>query len=97
LIKGVVTVLDFPEATFTQALGLNNLQEVVGTYMDAKGNTHGFLYDSKSKTYQSVNDPSGVDTTVVNGINDQGQIVGFYVDGSGNTDGFVGHIVRCVN
>jgi hypothetical protein len=39
LHNGVLTVLDFPAATFTQALGLNNLQEVVGTYMDASGNT----------------------------------------------------------
>jgi hypothetical protein len=42
-----------------------------------------------------VNDPHGVDTTVVNGINNQGQIVGFYVDSLGNTDGFLAHIVRC--
>jgi hypothetical protein len=69
----------------------------VGTYNDAKGNTHGFLYDATAKVYESVNDSSGVDTTVVNGINDEGQIVGFYVDGTGNTDGFVGHIVRCAN
>jgi hypothetical protein len=91
----VLTVLDFPAATFTQALGLNNLQEVVGTYMDASKNTHGFLYDATALQYQSVNDPHGVDTTIVNGINNQGQIVGFYVDSLGNTDGFLAHIVRC--
>jgi hypothetical protein len=65
------------------------------TYMDASGNTHGFLYDAKALEYQSVNDPYGVDTTVVNGINNQGQIVGFYVDSLGNTDGLLAHIVRC--
>ena len=96
LHTGALTVLDFPGGTLTQALGLNNLQQVVGTYNDAAGNTHGFLYDAKALEYQSVNDPHGVDSTVVNGINDEGQIVGFYLDPlTGNTDGFLGRIARC--
>jgi len=93
---GVFKTLDFPGGTFTQALGLNNQRQVVGFYMDAAGNTHGFLYDVATGVYESVNDPMGVDSTLINGINDVGQITGFYVDPkTGNTNGFVGQIVRC--
>jgi hypothetical protein len=96
LHDGVVTVLNFPASTFTQALGLNNPRQVVGVYLDAHGNTHGFLYDVNAFEFQSVNDPQGVDSTTLNGINDRGQIVGFYVDPkTGNTDGFLGRIARC--
>jgi uncharacterized membrane protein len=98
LHNGVVTILDFPGATLTQALGLNNLHQVVGFYMDAAGNTHGFLYDVKALEFQSVNDPKAVDATAINGINDDGQVVGFFVDAiTGNTNGLVGRIVRCVD
>jgi hypothetical protein len=68
---------------------------VVGTYNDAAGNTHGFLYDITTARFESVNEPNGADSTLINGINDNGQIVGFYVDSIGNTDGFIGTIVRC--
>jgi len=47
---------------------------------------HGFVY--AGGVFTTVNDPNGVNTTIVNGINDKGQLVGFYVNG-GNTLGFV--------
>lgn len=96
ITNGTLATLDYPGATFTQALGVNNLNEVVGTYMDAAGNTHGFLYDVTANVYESVNDPSNVDNTVINGINDEGQIVGFFTEvTSGNTHGLVATLVRC--
>ena len=69
--------LDAPNSTFTQALGLNNNGQVVGDYMDQGGNTHGFIWTSKGG-FQTIDDPSGIGTTVVNGINDKGVLVGFY-------------------
>jgi hypothetical protein len=51
---------------------------VVGTYTDAAGNTHGFVYREKTGTFQTVDDPNGVGTTIVNGINDKGVLVGFF-------------------
>jgi uncharacterized membrane protein len=90
LIAGTFKTLDFPGSTFTQALGLNNKGLVVGAYLDSGGNSHGFIYDTNGKSYQSIDDPNGIGTTVINGINDNGQIVGFYVDSNGNTDGLVG-------
>jgi hypothetical protein len=84
---GVLTTLDFPGGTFTQALGLNS-KEVVGFYLDTSGLSHGFVYSNG--TFTSVDEPNGVGTTVINGVNALGDIVGFYVDSSGNTDGFEG-------
>jgi hypothetical protein len=78
LYQGTFTQLDFPGATFTQALGVNNLGKLVGTYVDAGGLTHGFVYEIKGGTYQSIDDPNGIGTTVVNGINDKSELVGFY-------------------
>jgi hypothetical protein len=42
LIGGLYTAVNFPNATGTQALEMNDLGEIVGMYFDAAGNTHGF-------------------------------------------------------
>jgi probable HAF family extracellular repeat protein len=80
-------------AVSVQALGINNEDQVVGSYTDATGATHGFLFDEKSQAYTTIDDPNGVKgptgMTVVNGINDRGQLVGFYLDKAGNTDGML--------
>lgn len=87
LAQGKLTILNFPESTFTQALGVNDQNEVVGSYMDKSQLSHGFVYSNGH--YQAIDDPDGFGTTTVNGVNDQGQLVGFYVDAHGNTDGFL--------
>jgi probable HAF family extracellular repeat protein len=80
-------------AVSVQALGINNEREVVGSYTDASGATHGFLYDQSKNTYTTIDDPNGVKgstaMTVANGINDKSQVVGFYLDSAGNTDGML--------
>jgi hypothetical protein len=87
LSEGKLIILNFPGSTFTQALGVNNQDQVVGDYLDEAGLMHGFLYCRGH--FQSLDDPNGLGTTIINGINDEGAIVGFYVDSQGNTDGFV--------
>jgi uncharacterized membrane protein len=77
-VLGHITVLNYPGSTGTQALGLNNEGQVVGSYSDNAGGTHGFVYNFNSKVWQSVDDPSGIGSTIVNGINDKGDLVGFY-------------------
>jgi len=85
---GLLVVLDAPGSNFTQALGLNSKGQVVGDYVDAaSGNTHGFVWTSAGG-FQTIDDPVGVGTTVVNGINDKGVLVGFYGT-SPNNSGFV--------
>ena len=77
LVGGHFTVLNYPGSTGTQALGLNNTGSVVGFYTDSAG-SHGFVYIVSTKAFLSIDDPSGVGTTIVNGINDSGVLVGFY-------------------
>jgi|SRR5208282_3586166 len=90
---GSFTTLDFPRDTSTMALGLNNENRVVGTYTDQNGNVHGFIYNTAKKSFQQVNDPNGVNSTIINGTNDLDEIVGFYGP-SNATIGFVGHLIR---
>ncbi len=78
LIQGHFNILNFPGSTGTQALGLNNKGLVVGLYTGTAGNTHGFVYTESTKTFQAVDNPDGIGTTVVNGINDKGMLVGFF-------------------
>lgn len=80
--KGAVSVM---------ALGINNEDQVVGSYTDAANLTHGFLFDEHSQTYKAIDDPNQLNVvgggTTLNGINDKGQVVGFFMDKAGNTEG----------
>ncbi len=69
----------------TQALGLNNNNDVVGFYVDTAGSTHGFIL--RSGHWQGINDPHGVGSTVVNGVDNKDRLVGFY----GNVAGGISH------
>ncbi len=89
LNQGNFQSLNFPGSSFTQALGINNKGIIVGVYMQ-NGNTHGFTFNTLATTnkWQSIDDPNGVGTTVVNGVNDNGDLVGFWGTAPTNT-GFV--------
>jgi hypothetical protein len=88
--EGRTYTLAYPGASMTQALGVNDFNEVVGVYTVGSGNsavTHGFTW-TPGREFKSVDDPQGVGSTTINGVNDSGDIVGFYTDSAGNTDGF---------
>jgi hypothetical protein len=87
---GRFITLAFPGATMTQAFGVNDSDEVVGTYTMGSGNsavTHSFTWWNGKF---AIVDIPGASSTSINGINDEGDLVGFYTDAKGNTDGFVG-------
>jgi uncharacterized membrane protein len=84
---GTITTIDPFGSTFTQALGINNLGEVVGFYDDGMGVQHGYI--DVGGLFTSF-DPTGSVNTTINGLNDLGQIVGFYTDANDNVIGFVG-------
>lgn len=87
---GRTFTIAFPGASATQAFGLNDEGEVVGTYTIGTGDnavTHGFTW--MNGKFTTVNFPMASSTTI-NGVNDEGDIVGFYTDAKGNTDGFLG-------
>jgi hypothetical protein len=90
LRSGRFITLAYPGASMTQATGVNDSDEVAGTYTVGTGNsavTHGFTW-TPERGFKSVDDPQGVGATTVNGVNDEGDLVGFYTDSAGNTDGF---------
>ncbi len=73
----------------TQAFGVNDSGEVVGSYTTGTGNaavTHGYTW--QGGTYSSFDIP-GESSTTINGVNDEGDLVGFFTDAKGNTNGFL--------
>ncbi|MGD0960744.1 MAG: PEP-CTERM sorting domain-containing protein [Methylomonas sp.] len=73
----------------TMILGLNNTGLADGVYTDAQDHQHGFIYNTATGGFTTVDDPLGVGGTTLNGLNDLGQLTGFYVDANGNTDGML--------
>jgi hypothetical protein len=95
--NGHVIVLSVPGANQTQALGINDNDEVVGTYQTGSSMSpanHGFTWTPQGGFVLNVDDPNGMGTTTINGVNDEGQLVGFYVDGNNNTDGLLANPVH---
>jgi len=89
---GQLTTFGFPGGSGTQAFGINPQKQIVGSYLDGHGVMHGFVLTSPQgpkSHWQSIDDPNGVGSTVVNGINGAGDLVGFYTDAAGNTDGML--------
>ena len=77
--KGTYTLLDFPRANLTEAVGINDDGQVVGDYRDSAGRFHGFFWDAGLFLTFDVPFPEAA-LTGPSGINNVGQIVGFYVD-----------------
>jgi hypothetical protein len=90
--SNVYTFFAFPGAVATTPFGINDSDEIVGSYVDSANVTHGFLLKNPFKptpTWVSIDDPNAVGMTVVNGINDKTHMVGFYMDALGNTNGIL--------
>ncbi len=89
---GIYTTFSYPQATSTQPYGLDFEEQVVGSYVDNSGATHGFILTnptSPSKRFwQSVDDPAAAGTTVITSINAVHAIAGWYLDSQGNRHGF---------
>src|ERR1044072_881070 len=78
------TAIDYPGAVSTQASGINNHGDIVGSYALADKSNHGFLLTSDGN-FTSIDFPGAAYTLAV-GIGPRGDIVGEYaitVDGSG--------------
>jgi hypothetical protein len=88
---GRFITLAVPGASMTQALGVNDRDEVVGVYTVGTGanpQMHGFTW-RPGYGFRTVDDPHGIGATIINGVNDAGVLVGFYTDAAGNTDGMI--------
>jgi probable HAF family extracellular repeat protein len=86
LDDGIFTTIDVPGATFTQAFGINELGQIVGSYVDVSGAECGFLLDKGS--FATIDIP-GATHTDANGINNRGQFVGGFTDAGGAFHGFL--------
>jgi probable HAF family extracellular repeat protein len=75
--------IDVPGANDTFASGINDNGQIVGGFLDANENYHGFLVTGGSLTTFNV---PGL-PTVAYGINNSGQIVGYDGQGFLDTDG----------
>jgi hypothetical protein len=83
---------NYPGAISTEFLSINVHDQIVGSYVDRDGLTHGFVLVAplwKGKAWQRIDAPNAR-TTAVTSINIDGDIVGYYVDGGGHTHGFLG-------
>jgi hypothetical protein len=90
---GNVTVFTVPGATFTEALAINNFDQVAGFYSDASGVYHGFLRKPNGGLIFPIDVPGASTTanlgTLVLGINDFGVMSGHFYDSSNREHGFV--------
>jgi probable HAF family extracellular repeat protein len=77
---GSYTPLIDPVARFTFAEDINDAGQIVGSFREANGHEHGFLYSGG--TYTTFDVPNSTLTHAF-GINNAGQIVGRYTNASG--------------
>ena len=83
-----VSQIDGPNATYTDAVGINNRGDIVGSFGDAQGRLHGYVL--RKGTFTTLDFPGqGVASTVAKGINDRGEVAGFYVINGDSIHGFV--------
>src|SRR5215471_1047979 len=82
--------IDPPGSVTTVLFGLNDLNWVVGRYVDSSGVTHG-LFFVPPNNFLTFDYP-GSRFTSLNGISDQGVICGRYVDASGIAHGFLARV-----
>ncbi len=83
-VGGTITSFQALGAVSTQALGVNDLGQIVGDYFTPSGSMFGFVDNGGIFT---TLDPPGATSSSADGINDLGQVVGFYTDAAG-TFGF---------
>lgn len=77
-IAGVLTRFTIPGAIYTYATGINNLDQVVGTYVTYE-HYYGFRREADGTFIYPIDVP-GAATIYLFAINDDGQMVGFVTD-----------------
>jgi hypothetical protein len=83
-VAGSITTFSVDSSGFNEALGINNLGQIVGDYTDSVGIFHGFLRDADGTLTFPIDPPDSTETTLF-GNNDRRWMVGRYVDSAGAT------------
>ena len=87
LKAGKFRTIDFPDAVYTEALGINPRGFIVGEYIDATNfRSHGFLLTPHG--FSTIDGPAAVNT-FINWINPQGDMMGGYMDTGGTFHGLL--------
>ena len=86
--RSLFTTVDFPGSVSTSPQGINPAGDIVGVYVDAQGEQHGFLL---SHGVFSTIDFPGAARTDARGINPAGEIVGGYALPGENALGIHGY------
>ncbi len=85
--KGKFVTISPPGATSTQAQGINDKGQFVGTYLDSSGMEHGFLLSGGQ--YTTLDVPNGYTNSDAWAINNKGLITIFAVNSGGSYDSFL--------
>ena len=91
--NGAFTIIDYPGATDTWLVGINDKGQMVGAYgtgplVQGANVYHGFLDDNG--TFTGFDVPfAGVAITGPYGVNNKSQITGSYIDANGTAFGFI--------
>src|SRR5262249_53580053 len=86
-VSGMFRDVRYPGASMTWIYGINDLEQVAGTYVDLAGNAHGWAGAPVNSFYVTVDYPSAVSTSLT-GISNRGFVVGYYSDANFVTHGF---------
>jgi probable HAF family extracellular repeat protein len=70
------------------ALSINRHGDIAGAYLDATGESHGYLYHGADGTVTTIDYPGGNNTQAY-GVNDKGHLIGVYNDADGNPHTFL--------
>jgi uncharacterized membrane protein len=89
LFNGKFTPFSFPGSVSTGAFDINNHAQIVGSYQDRSGRSHGFFVQSGG--FQTIDVPGAVNGIFLNGINNTGDIVGGFFGSSGGERSFLLH------
>lgn len=69
-------------------MGINDSNEIAGSFSDAAGVSHGFIYSAGA--YIQV-DVAGAPATLLTRIKNNGHVTGAYADSSNEVHGLTGH------
>jgi hypothetical protein len=91
--SGKVSIFTVPGALLTEAIAINNFDQVVGIYQDSNQVFHGFLRDAKGNLKYPIDVPGATTAanlgTIALGINDWGVLSGHFWDAANIEHGFV--------
>jgi hypothetical protein len=87
-IGGTTIPIVIPGAHDSNGNGINDQNEVVGTYSDSGLVLHGFFRDEDGTLTFPINFPGSISTTLL-GINSRNSIVGRYTDSTGGIHGLL--------